>query len=200
MLPPFLLFLALAAAQAPPTPPPVLTDVLAPGDLVLHSSRSAQSAALRAATGSRWTHVGLVFRRDGRWEVLEAVQPVRWTPLDAWVRRGIDGDVVALRYDEPFDAQRLQKAAEAWLDRPYDLLFQWSDDTIYCSELVWKAYHEQGIDLGTLAPMDSFDLSSPEVKALIEARTKGSVDLQEPVVAPSSFLQDEDLKVVFGTP
>lgn len=54
-----------------------LTEVLAEGDIVLHRSRSAQSAALRAATGSPYTHVGLVFWRAGVPQVLEAVEPVR---------------------------------------------------------------------------------------------------------------------------
>jgi hypothetical protein len=38
--------------------------------------------------------------------------------------------------------------------------------------------------------MGSFDLSSLEVRRLIQARAAGRIDLEEPVVAPSSLLSD----------
>lgn len=90
---------APVTAKAQPATP--LVAHLEDGDILLHPSKSSQSAALRAATGSPYTHVGLAFPRDGVWLVLEAVQPVRWTPLDDWLKRGRDQKVVVLRLVDP---------------------------------------------------------------------------------------------------
>jgi hypothetical protein len=181
-----------------------LAQVVEDGDIVLHRSMSSQSAAVRAATGSAYTHVGLVFHRDGGEFVLGAVQPVRWTPLAAWVSRGEGGAVVVLRLVDGArlasgGADRLKAEAERYLGRAYDGLFAWSDDRIYCSELVFKAYRDAlGVEVGHIQPMGSFDLTSPAVRELIHARAAGRVDLNEPVVAPSSLLGDADLRVVFS--
>lgn len=182
-----------------------LTEVLAEGDIVLHRSRSAQSAALRAATGSPYTHVGLVFWRAGVPQVLEAVEPVRWTALADWLARGEAGEVVVLRLRDarhraPAARQALRTAAEAYLGRPYDPLFQWDDARIYCSELVYKAHWTAlGIAVGEKVALRAFPLSDPEVQALIQARSHGQLDLDAPVVAPASLLTDPDLGIVYST-
>lgn len=181
-----------------------LADVLTDGDVILHKSQSSQSAALRAATGSPYTHVGMVFRRDGDAEVLEAVDPVRWTKLDDWVARGERGHVVILRLADDLPlrnggSEALRAAAEAYLGRPYDPLFEWSDDRIYCSELVYKAYQSSlGVHIGALVTLDAFDLSSTQVGALIRARSPGLVNGSEPVVAPASLLTDSDLVIIYS--
>ena len=53
------------------------------GDIIFHASTSSQSALIRLLTRSPYTHCGLVMRHKGRWLVLEAVQPVKLTPLAA---------------------------------------------------------------------------------------------------------------------
>ncbi len=171
-----------------------------PGDVILHQSTSSQSAALIAATGSPYTHVGLLFEHDGALQVLEAVEPVRWTPLDAWVSRGADETAVVLRVPnlDPQAAAAVQRVAERYLGAHYDVLFQWSDDRIYCSELVFKAFSEgAGLQVGALQTFDALDLQSPEVQRLIEARTHGDIDMAETVVTPVSILHDPDLELVF---
>ena len=54
------------------------------------------------------------------------------------------------------------------------------------------------MEVGQVQPMGSFDPTSPAVRELIQARTAGKVDVNEPVVAPSSLLGDEDVRVVFS--
>jgi uncharacterized protein YycO len=47
----------------------------------------------------------------------------------------------------------------------YNIYFEWSDDNIYCSELVWKMYKEAlGIEIGTLQELKEIDLTSDVVK------------------------------------
>ncbi len=116
------------------------------GDLIFQTSRSSQSVAIQRATGSPYSHMGLVFVRDGTPYVFEAVATVRFTPLDRWIARGAGQHFVVKRLrnaDTVLDAagiSRLRTAALRFAGRPYDLTFEWSDDRIYCSELVWKAY------------------------------------------------------------
>lgn len=186
----------LLAAQAGPTLEPSL---LRDGDIVLHKSSSRQSEALAAATRSPYTHMGLVFWRDDRPQVLEAVQPVRWTPLERWVARGREGHVVVLRPKQTVDVAAVRRAADRYLGRDYDLLFAWSDDRIYCSELVTKAYRTAtGLELGDLVPLSTFDLEAAPVRALVQERVGHALDTTEPVVAPASFLDDDDLRWVFS--
>src|SRR5262245_6973752 len=69
------------------------------GDLVFHRSRSSQSRAVALATGSEYTHMGVVLLSKGQPFVLEAVQPVKLTPLPAWIGRGEGGRVVIKRLE-----------------------------------------------------------------------------------------------------
>ena len=71
---------------------------------MFHRSRSAQSQAVALATGSAYTHMGVVLVFDGRPVVLEAVQPVKLTPLPVWIARGEKGRVVVKRLR---DAERV---------------------------------------------------------------------------------------------
>jgi len=51
--------------------------------------------------------------------------------------------------------------------KPYDLYFEWSDERIYCSELVWKLYKFlTGLRIGELNRLKEFDLTRPEVLKL----------------------------------
>jgi hypothetical protein len=46
-------------------------------------------------------------------------------------------------YDGVFYYDALKKMKEAgklYEGKPYDLYFEWNDEIIYCSELVWKIY------------------------------------------------------------
>lgn len=192
-LAPILIATALMAVATAGTTPD-----LQDGDIVLHKSRSSQSAALRHATGSPYTHVGLFFEHEGKPMVLEAVQPVRWTPLDEWTARGEQGHIAVLRPKNRLDDKTIatvRDRASSFLGRPYDLQFDWDDHRIYCSELVYKAYDAVGLELGELAPMRSFDLSHPAVQSLM--RSRNAHDLDRTMVSPVSILEDDDLTVVY---
>lgn len=45
----------------------------------------------------------------------------------------------------------MKQIGEKFKGKPYDIYFEWSDDKIYCSELVWKIYkHALDIEIGQL--------------------------------------------------
>ena len=170
------------------------------GDIIFHASRSAQSLAIQRATHSRFSHVGLVFHRHGKPYVFEAIGTVRYTPLADWIARGDGGHFVVRRLKAGLtstQADKLRSSAEKYSNKPYDLYFEWSDDRIYCSELVWKAYHDAlGVELGVRQKLREFDLSDPVVKAKMRERYGTRVPLEEPVISPASQFDSPLLETV----
>ena len=178
---------------------PALKD----GDLIFQTSRSAQSLAIQRATGSRFSHMGIVFLRSGQPYVLEAVATVRYTALDRWIARGEGRHYVVKRLkDAPAvltaaNLARLRTAAHRLEGRPYDLTFEWTDDRIYCSELVWKIYERAlGIHLGELQRIRDFDLSDPQVQAKLRERYGTRIPLDEPVISPQAMFESPRLVTV----
>ena len=182
------------------TAPAGATEALRDGDLIFHTSRSQQSLAIQRATHSPYSHVGLVFHRDGKPFVFEAVATVRYTPLAQWIARGTDGKYVVRRLKQPLNDQqsrKLRAAAESYAGRPYDLYFEWSGARIYCSELVFKAYHDAlGIELGVRQKLRDFDLSDPVVKAKMRERYGARVPMSEPAISPGAQFASPLLKTV----
>lgn len=170
------------------------------GDIIFHTSKSAQSAAIQRATHSPYSHVGVVFFRDGKPFVFEAIATVRYTPLPQWIARGDGGRYVVRRLKQaPTAAQvaTLRSAAKAFEGKPYDLYFEWSDERIYCSELVWKLYDQAlGVKLGELQELGEFDLTDAAVKAKLRERYGSRVPLEEPVISPGAQFASPLLKTV----
>jgi len=88
-----------------------------------------------------------------------------------WIARGKDGHFVIKRLknaDHVLTAETLQKMkqeGEIFKGKNYDLTFEWSDDKIYCSELIWKIYQRAtGIEIGKLQKLSDFDLTNEAVK------------------------------------
>ncbi len=144
--------------------------------------------------------MGVVFYRNGRPYVFEAVSTVRYTPLENWITRGQGGRFVVKRLkDAPAvlteqAVSRLKAGGRQFEGKPYDLTFEWSDDRIYCSELVWKLYERTlGIRIGELQELREFNLSDPAVKAKMRDRFGSKVPLKEPVISPVAMFNSERL-------
>jgi Permuted papain-like amidase enzyme, YaeF/YiiX, C92 family len=170
------------------------------GDLIFHTSLSAQSRAIQLATHSPWSHCGILYKAAGKWQVFEAVQPVRLTPLADWVARGQGSHFVTKRLRDaatvltPAALARLKAAGQPMLGHSYDLYFGWADDRIYCSELIWKVY-ERGLGrrLGQLQHLRDFDLSHPAVLAKLRERYGNNLPLGETVISPVSIFNSPEL-------
>ena len=170
------------------------------GDLIFHTSLSAQSRAIQLSTHSPYSHCGIVYRQAGQWQVFEAVQPVKLTPLASWVARGQGGHFVTKRLRDadavltPAALARLKAAGQPMLGHNYDLYFGWSDDRIYCSELIWKVYEcGLGRRLGQLQHLRDFDLSHPAVQAKLRERYGARLPLDETVISPVSIFNSPEL-------
>ncbi|WP_235509941.1 YiiX family permuted papain-like enzyme [Variovorax sp. Root473] len=173
------------------------------GDIIFHTSRSAQSLAVQRATGSRYSHMGIVLMRKGKPYVFEAVSTVRYTPLAQWTARGNGGRYVVKRLRDagtrltPGAVARLHARTSDFAGRPYDLTFEWSDSRIYCSELVWKLYDRAlGVRIGELQKIRSFNLSDPAVRAKMRERYGDMVPMDEPVISPAAMFDSPLLVTV----
>lgn len=194
----------LLAASLALGPSACAADVpLRDGDIIFHTSRSSQSAAIQRATHSRYSHMGLILHRGGQPFVFEAVSTVKFTPLAQWIARGERGHYVVKRWrdaDVRLDAAgvaRLRGAATTLAGKPYDLTFEWSDQRIYCSELVWKAYERAfGVRLGETQRLGDFDLTDAAVKAKLRERYGTKLPLQETVISPQAMFDSALLTTV----
>lgn len=180
------------------------------GDLIFHQSQSRQAAAIFEATGSRWSHVGIILEdttgtAGERWIVAEASMPVRITPLKKFIARGRGGHyrVYRARALKSSQLSGLRSAIQDQLGKPYDIYFEWADDAIYCSELVYKVFLAAvGIELGSVQKFSDLKLDGPYVQAMIKHRltnTGRKLNLNEPIVTPIAQMRDTDLDLVIRT-
>lgn len=178
-----------------------LAETAREGDVIFQTTVSRQSLAIKIATQSDYTHCGVILRKDGKLQVVEAAKTVSRTPLETWVKRGVDQHYLLMRLKDPATltpafVKALHDAVPAFAGKAYDLLFQWSDDKMYCSELVWKLYHKAGIDLCALHTFRDYDLNHDAVQKIIKERYGMDMPWDEQVVAPSDLVHCELLKVV----
>jgi len=138
----------------------------------------------------------MIVIREGKPTVLEASATVRYTPLARWVAHGVGRHFVIKRLTDSDNLltssarAKLDSVAAGFLGRPYDLTFEWSDDRMYCSELVWKIYDRAlKIDIGTLQHIKDFDLTAPVVTKLMKQRYGDAVPMEETVISPVSMFQ-----------
>jgi len=163
------------------------------GDIVFQDTGGEQGAAVEAATGSKFTHCGIVFEKNKTLYVLEAVQPIQVVTLKKFRKRSKIFHARRLKDPSPLTQEAIQKGlawGEKQIGKNYDTLFKWDDENLYCSELVWKIYEKAtGQKLCDTKTFKSYFLQKEAVKAIIEKRYGGADNLpkEEPVVAPSDL-------------
>jgi hypothetical protein len=178
-------------------------DEIKNGDLIFQTSLSGQSKAIQIATNSKYSHCGIVYSNNGRFYVFEAIQPVMTTPLDKWIARGKNGHYVIKRLknaDQVLTVETLQKMkreGEKFKGKNYDLTFEWSDEKIYCSELIWKVYQRAtGIEIGKLEKLSDFNLTHETVKKKMKERYGDKIPTEEIVISPTAIFNSDLLMTV----
>ena len=207
----FPIALALMAAQARADNLPRLRQ----GDLVFQHSMSPQSEAIRLASGSTYTHMGIVSLAPAGPVVIEAADVVRQTPLKAFLARGTKGRfaVYRVRGIDEAKADAAVAAARGYLGRPYDLYFRLDPGAIYCSELPYDAFRSVGISLGRVERFGNLSVRAPAVKALFARRWASHPDCQgtahdaaacwaliqdQGIVTPVSIARDSQVERIGG--
>ncbi len=203
----------LVANTADADLPPLKT-----GDIVFQNTTNAAQQAIMLASGTEYTHVGLVeIDGKGRAQVIEAVGPVRVVPLEKWIGNGSGKRVTVKRVKDlsEEDAKAAAKRARDYLGRPYDHFFYETRDQIYCSELIYAAFKEgPDIDVGKVERMGDLNIDTPAARKLIQQRwkahplckTKGAKSfdacyeliVQQTVVTPASIARDPKMEHVYS--
>lgn len=186
---------------------------------MLQDLGGVQGEAIKLATGSPYSHVGMIeIGKGGRPMVIEAVGPVRTIPLERWIRNGTGHRVTIRRVKGLLetDAAKAIRQAHLYDGRPYDYFFTDGRDAIYCSELVHAAFREgAGISVGKVEEVEDLDISSEAAKALIKARWKAHPYCQVPetatfetcfpnilhqkLVSPASIARDPALETIYSS-
>lgn len=170
------------------------------GDIIFQTSKSSQSKAIQLATKSKYSHMGIIYKIDGDYFVYEAVQPVKLTSLTEWINRGENKHYVIKRLknaDKLLTKKvltKMKQIGEQFNGKEYDIYFEWSDDKIYCSELVWKIYKQgTNIEIGQLEQLSDFDLTNEIVKAKMNERYGNNIPLDEKVISPWAMFNSDKL-------
>ncbi len=173
------------------------------GDLIFQVSQSSQSKAIQSATKSKYSHCGIIFNDLNKIYVLEAIQPVKKTLFENWIAKGQDGHFVIKRLKNaeqiltPEVLKKMHRIENQFMGRNYDLTFEWSDDKIYCSELIWKIYKRAAdIEIGQLQKLSNFDLSNEVVKDKIRERYGSQIPLDESVISPVAIFESDLLETI----
>ncbi|MEX1000699.1 MAG: YiiX family permuted papain-like enzyme [Crocinitomicaceae bacterium] len=185
-------------------PPQQKTLDLQFGDIIFQTSNSGQSKAVQIATDSKYSHVGMVFNSGSDILILEAIQPVKLTPLKRWIDRGDDRHYVVKRLKNRKSlltesaGKKMKIIGDQFLGKNYDIHFDWSDEKLYCSELVWKIYKRgAGIELGKLQKLSEFHLDDPIVQEILEERYGDNIPLDEKVISPAAIYNSDKLQLIF---
>jgi len=175
------------------------------GDIVFQDHETPDAMAIKLATGSDITHCGIVFEDNGKFVVYEATTPqVRVKPLDQWITQAVGGKIVAKRltplgkYLTPAALAEMHGLADRMVGKPFDDVLNWSNEQVYCSELVWKVYYEGfGLELAPLRRLGSYDLSSEAVRIKLQERYGENIPRNEPAIAPSDLIDSKHLYTVY---
>ncbi len=182
---------------------------LVEGDIIFQNLNSSQSWFISKATDSPATHVGILKKSKNQWVVVEAVGPVKETPLKDWLAQGEGGFAFKRSLKKPLSkAQKdeLFTILKSYYGKPYDFLFMMDDEKIYCSELIYKAYKAMGIELGKVEKLKELNIQDTDIQQVIRERAKNhpackgksfkkceSQILEQPMVTPASVYMDDDL-------
>lgn len=172
-------------------PHPAEARQLQPGDLIFRRGQSlASDVVLSLDADAAYSHVGLLIAANGqRLAVAHAApgeaaaaapEPIRIDPLSAFLAPGAAVAAAIYRPLDPAAAARAATIASRYAERrlPFDARFRLDTaDQLYCTELVWRAFHEAGVEL----------LDHPP-------RTIDNLLLQGPVILPSDLLRSSKLR------
>ena len=171
----------------------------AEGDVAFQSlAHNPLIDAIEGATESPFSHCGILRRAGAGWVVVEAVGPVKETPLAAWIAQGRKKRYAVYRLHDRYRAKipAFIQAAQSYAGRPYDIHYDLDDEAIYCSELIYKAFaRSTGEELGKRQKLGELKWQAhAEVIREIEG---GKLPLERVMITPRSLSEAPQLTKVF---
>ena len=192
-----LLSVLLVGCTQDKQPPPGYTPRA--GDFLFQSlPHNPLIDAIEGSTGSPFSHCGIVKKSGDAWVVVEAIGPVKETPLVLWVLQGRKSAYAAYRLRPPLNAKipNIITATETYKGRPYDIHYDLDEARIYCSELLWKSVRDAtGQKLGKLQKLG--ELAWQPHEKVIRAIENGQLPLDRVMITPKDFAEAPELEPVF---
>ncbi len=130
--------------------------------------------------------------------MIEAIGPVKETPLPLWIAQGRGNRYVAFRLRARLEAKipEIIASAQRYKGRPYDLRYDFDDAKIYCSELLWKSVRDAtGVKLGVIQALG--ELKWQPYEEVIRQLEKGELPLDRKMITPRALTEAPELREVF---
>ena len=186
------------------------------GDLVFQTAPSSQNKAIMWATKSMYSHVGIVDIVRGKTYVMEAGPVVRMVPFDDWRESGYGRWITIKRMQgmKPELATLVMREARRHAGEPYDFMFMFDNQAVYCSELPYISFQAINIKLGKVQKIEELDVSNPLTEKLIKERWKmhpvclmraldydrcRKVIMEQPLITPRSLSEDSRLETIYSS-
>ena len=171
--------------------PQILTGGLRSGDIIFRHGPSIESGVVMTMDQSNFSHAGIVLRQRDETFVIHVVTGeggpniTKIEPIRDYLRSDRATTAIAYRAvpENPALVAHAVEAARKYAERqvPFDSDFDLSSDrALYCTELVWRAYQEAGLDLVD-EPLDQPTTSL----------------VKTPILWPSFLLRSKQLKPVW---
>ncbi len=159
-------------------------SALREGDIVFIETTSFQSKFVKLGMLSIWSHCGIAVNTPEGVQIMEADTTVRILPIDKFIARSVGEKYIIKRpkqqLSRPIDQSK-------WLGKWYDLNFSFENDEVYCSELVWLIYKDQGIELCPPKRINEhFMVRFPVMQRALEER---GISPKQEAVAPCDLLR-----------
>ena len=185
------------------------------GDLIFQSPITPQTAAIVFATGSSYSHVGVVHKVGDTLSVIHAGRHVMESPLKTFLRSGWGQQFTIMRYKDlkPEQREAIASNAEHYLGHPYNYVFHMGTDAVYCSELPYLAFKQSGVALGNLQKISELNMNNFAVRKLFNERWKmhpacqaadmtadrcwGTI-MEEPIITPVQLSRDSHLTILYS--
>lgn len=168
------------------------------GDILFQSLPSVPVIdAIEGSTHSPYSHCGILVNKNGAWQVLEAIGPVKFTRLEIWISQGRGSAFAVTRLKPAFQPKvnAMITAAEKFLGLPYDIQYEMDDRKIYCSELIYKSFKEAtGQPLGKTVKLG--DLDWQPHAAVIRAIAGDPPPLDREMITPRDLAKANQLEEI----
>ena len=165
------------------------------GDLLFQSlPMNPVVQTIEGASQSPYSHCGIVIKKHNEWFVLEAIGPVKETPLSNWVAQGREYHFDAFRLHDLYTKfiPNFIKAAYTYIGRPYDIRYRLDDENIYCSEIIYKAFLTASkLELGSKIKLG--DMNWKPYEFTIRQLEGGQLPLERQMITPVSITLDAKL-------